>query len=127
VLNDPEPTLRQDIFTYARLFNLLVHYELGNNDLLEYIVRSTQRYLSKKQRAYQVETLLIEHIKKVARATDPVVKRDLFRVLRDQLAKVLKDPNESLSLKYFDLLSWANSKVNDIPFSEAVKAARAKE
>jgi hypothetical protein len=74
-----------------------------------------------------VETLLIEHIKKVARATDPVVKRDLFRVLRDQLAKVLKDPNESLSLKYFDLLSWANSKVNDIPFSEAVKAARAKE
>jgi hypothetical protein len=56
-----------------------------------------------------------------------VVKRDLFRVLRDQLAKVLKDPNESLSLKYFDLLSWANSKVNDIPFSEAVKAARAKE
>jgi hypothetical protein len=40
VLNDNEPTLRQDIFTYARLFNLVVHYELGNFDLLEYIVRS---------------------------------------------------------------------------------------
>ena len=34
-IDDPEPALRQDIFTYARLFNLVVHYELGNFELLE--------------------------------------------------------------------------------------------
>lgn len=127
VLNDPEPTLRQDIFTYARLFNLLVHYELGNNDLLEYIVRSTQRFLSKKQRAHQVEILLIEHIKKLARTTEPSAKRELYRSLRDQMVKVLKDPNESLALKYFDFLAWANSKVDGVPFAEEVKKARARE
>ena len=59
VLNDTEQTLRQDIFTYARLFNLVVHYELANYDLLEYIVRSTQRFLSKRHRAHQVENLLV--------------------------------------------------------------------
>ena len=71
VLNDNEPTLRQDIFTYARLFNLVIHYELGNFDLLEYIVRSTQRFLSRRHRANQMEISLIEHIKKLARATEP--------------------------------------------------------
>lgn len=121
VLNDPEPTLRQDIFTYARLFNLVVHYELGNFDLLEYIVRSTHRFLSKKQRAHQMETLLIDHVKRLGRATDASVKRDLHRSLRDGLRKVLEDPSEGLSLKYFDFLAWANAKVEGIPFAEAVR------
>jgi len=69
VLNENEPTLRQDIFTYARLFNLVIHYELGNYDLLEYIVRSTQRFLTKHHRGYEVEAILVDHIKKLARTT----------------------------------------------------------
>ncbi len=127
VLNDTEPTLRQDIFTYARLVNLVVHYELGNNDLLEYITRSTQRFLSKHNRAYQMEVLLIEHIKKLARAQAPNARRDLYRSLLDQLSKLLKDPNESLALKYFDFLAWINSKIEGVPFSDAVRAALKKE
>lgn len=121
VLNDTEPALRQDIFTYARLFNLVVHYELGNYDLLGYIVRSTQRFLGKRQRAHEVETLIIEHIKKLAKATEPSAKRELFRALYDQLIVLLKDPGESLVLKYFDVLSWAESHVLGVPYSDVVR------
>ncbi len=121
VLNDNEQTLRQDIFTYARLFNLVVHYELANYDLLEYIVRSTQRFMSKRHRAHQVETLLIESIRKLARSTDPSAKREQFKSLHQQLSTLLKDPNESLVLKYFDVLSWAGSHVEGVPFSELVR------
>lgn len=121
VLNDNEPTLRQDIFTYARLFNLVVHYELGNYDLLEYIVRSTQRFMSKRQRAYQVEVLLIDHIKRLARANDPMVRRELFRSLDEQLNTLFKDPNEGVVLKYFDVRSWVRSRAAGISFSEAMK------
>ena len=122
VLNDPEPTLRQDIFAYARLFNLVVHYELGNYDLLEYIVRSTHRFLSKRHRALEVENALIDHIKKLARATQPSVKRDLFKSLHDELVRLFKDPNQSLVLKYFDFLCWARSKMDGISYSDAVRA-----
>ncbi|HMN04416.1 MAG TPA: hypothetical protein PKD45_01715 [Flavobacteriales bacterium] len=125
VLNDPEPMLRQDIFTYARLFNLVVHYELGNYDLLEYIVRSTQRYLSKRQRAYGVEAALIEHVKKLARSTTPAAKQALFASLRDQLDALMKDPNEGTVLKYFNICAWVDSKLADKPYSEVVKQAGA--
>lgn len=121
VLNDNEPTLRQDIFTYARLFNLVVHYELGNFDLLEYIVRSTQRFLNKRQRAYQVEVTLIDTIKKLARATDPEVKSATFLDLRARLLELFKDPNESMVLKYFDVMAWVESHIEGVPFSEIVK------
>ncbi len=120
VLNDNEPTLRQDIFTYARLFNLVVHYELGNYDLLEYIVRSTQRFLNKRQRAHQVETALIEHVRKLARAQRPARKQELFRALHGRFTALFADPNEELVLKYFDVLAWTRSGMEGIPFSEAV-------
>ncbi|MCB0791069.1 MAG: hypothetical protein H6595_00780 [Flavobacteriales bacterium] len=121
VLNDTEPTLRQDIFTYARLFNLVVHYELGNYDLLEYIVRSTHRFLSKRHRAHDMENELIEHVKKLGRTTSLQTKRELYASLYDRLRELMNDPNESLALKYFDFLSWARAKVEGISFSEAVR------
>lgn len=125
VLNDTEPTLRQDIFTYARLFNLVIHYELGNYDLLEYIVRSTHRFLSRRQRAHKVETLLIDGIKRMARARQPAARREQARVLRAGLAALMKDPNEGAVLKYFDFMSWLTAAVEGRTFAEVVTGAAA--
>ena len=122
VLNDNEPTLRQDIFSYARLFNLIVHYELGNYDLLEYIVRSTQRFLSKKQRAHEVEVLLIDHIRRLARSDKEEERAALFDSLDEGLNDLFKDPNEGLIQKYFDVLAWVRSHREGITYSEDVKA-----
>ena len=121
VLNDPEPNLRQDIFTYARLFNLVVHFELGNYELLEYIVRSTQRFLSKRHRAYGVEAALIDHIRKLARANTEPAKNVLYISLQKQLDALMKDPNEGTVLKYFDIRAWVRSKVSNVPFAEVVQ------
>jgi hypothetical protein len=122
VLNDPEPTLRQDIFTNARLFNLLVHYELGNFDLLQYIVRSTHRFLSKRHRALGVENLMIDGIKKLSRMQKDTSKRETYKAMRDGLATLMTDPNESVVLKYFDFLSWAESKVENTSYANVVRA-----
>ena len=121
VLNDNEQVLRQDIFNYARLFNLVVHYELGNYDLLIYIVRSTQRFLGKRQQVLQVERLLIDSIKKLSRPNEPAQKRELFTALHAQLTELLKDPAEQLVLKYFDVLAWAEAHATGRTFSEVVR------
>ncbi len=123
VLNDPEPTLRQDIFTNARLFNLLVHYELGNFDLLQYIVRSTHRFLSKRHRARQVENLADRAASRnLARAQEPIGEaRPVRWPCRDGLLVLMKDPNESVVLKYFDFLSWAESRWKGSALRSVVK------
>jgi hypothetical protein len=68
-----------------------------------------------------METVLIDHVKRLARATQPTAKRDLYKSLHDRMSELMKDPNESLALKYFDFMAWSRSKVEGSTFSEAVR------
>lgn len=123
VLNDNENTLRQDIYSYARLFNLVIHYELGNHDLLEYITKSTLRYLSKRQRDFHLEKVIIEYIRKFIRAASIVDKKELFIEFNEEISELVKGPKEKVVLKYFDFLKWGDSKIENASFAETVKKA----
>ncbi|MCH2214396.1 MAG: hypothetical protein MK086_04410 [Flavobacteriales bacterium] len=121
VLNDNEPNLRQDIYSYARLFNLVVHFELGNYDLLEYIIKSTTRYLSKRQRDHELEVVIISNMKKLIRATQNADWRDHFVAFREELVEQLNRQNDKIILDYFNFIVWIDSKIKGISFEEAVK------
>jgi tetratricopeptide (TPR) repeat protein len=120
VLNDNENTLRQDIYSYARLFNLVIHYELGNTDLLEYITKSTQRYLSKRQRDYQIEKVVIDYMRKLIRTPNVIDRKEVFVKFKDELNELITGPDDRVVLKYFDFIRWANSKIENASFAEAV-------
>ncbi|MBI1268019.1 MAG: hypothetical protein GC193_11375 [Cryomorphaceae bacterium] len=113
VLNDNESTLRQDIYSYARLFNLVIHYELGNYDLLEYITKSTQRYLSKRQRDYLLEKLVIDYMRKLIRTTSIDERSAIFMRFKEELEPMVLGPEDRIVLKYFDFIKWIDSKVKE--------------
>jgi len=120
VLNDNENTLRQDIFSYARIFNLLIHYELGNYDLLDYIVKSTSRYLNKRDREYKIESLLIDYIRKFSKLPDGDAKSELYEALKLDLEEHFKDSSERVVMEYFDFKAWILAKIAKITFREMV-------
>lgn len=122
VLNDNEQNLRQDIYSFSRIFNLVIHYELENYDFLEYVIKSTNRYLSKQERDYVIEITCIKYIRKLAKTHDPIGKLELFEEMENEVKELLKDENERVILEYFDLPSWIHSKRERIKFDEAVRA-----
>lgn len=122
VLNDNETNLRQDIYGYARLFNLVIHYELGNKELLEYIIKSTHRYLNKRNRAYEIESLVISQLKKLSKVYDEENEKDILKKMKPQLKKVLKSDSDKVILEYFDFEAWVSSKISGKSFSEAIQA-----
>ena len=126
VLNDNENLLRQDLYSYTRLFNLIIHYELGNYDLLEYTTKSTQRYLNKRQRAYDLEMMVISFVKKLIKAYNPIDKKEVFRKFQSELNTMLKDPENEVVLKYFDFEKWVEAKLNNTSFSEIIKKSNLK-
>ncbi|MBL4703316.1 MAG: hypothetical protein JKY54_02280 [Flavobacteriales bacterium] len=126
LLNDNEQFLRQDIYNFARLFNLIIHYELGNHDLLEYVIKSTSRYLKKQKKDYQVEFLIIKYLKRLIKLDDKSTRMTVYEKMRLDLIETFKKPNERVVLQYFDYLSWADSKVNEISFAKAVQERQAR-
>ncbi len=121
VMNDNEQLLRQDIYSFARLFNLIIHYELGNYDLLEYIIKSTFRYLSKRHNTYHVENILLRYLKKLVRFTNEDEIHDTYLKLKAELEEGFHNHNERVVLDYFDFMAWVNSKIEGISFSDMKK------
>jgi pentatricopeptide repeat protein len=123
VLNDNENTLRQDLYSYARLFNLVIHFELGNFDLLEYITKSTQRYLHKRQRDFDFEKVVIEYMRKLIRANNPIDRKDIYVSFEASLNELTSASGDQIVLRYFDFRKWIESKIENATFAETIKKA----
>ena len=121
VLNDNEQRLRQDIYSFSRLFNLVLHLELENYDFLEYSIKSTNRYLSKQARNFEVENTLISHLRKLSKGVQSDERMLILHRLKEELESVLMNENERVVLEYFNITAWVNSKIHKISFSEAVR------
>jgi hypothetical protein len=122
VLNDNEQNLRQDIYSFSRLLNLIIHFELENYDYLEYVIKSTNRYLSKYEKDYKIEDVLIKNIRKLSKSLNQIVQIEIFEEMKKEVEKLLKDHHEQVLLEYFDINAWINSKLNKTKFQQEVKA-----
>lgn len=120
VLNDNENELRQDLYSYARLFNLAIHYELGNFDLLEYTIKSTSRYLQKKMRAFPIERLIMEQFKKLIRIQNINDRKKVFAEFKTELNALVKGPEDEVIFKFFDFNKWIDSKIQQVPFRSLI-------
>lgn len=121
VLNDNEKMLRQDIYSFSRIFNLVLHFELNNHDFLEYDMKSTARYLNKHEKDYEVETLFMKEMKSLSRVNNEMEQKSVFADFNTKLEKLLKIDRENVILEYFDLKSWLQSKVDGKTLSQSIK------
>lgn len=121
VMNDNEQKLRQDIYSFSRLLNLIVHFELENYDYLEYVIKSTNRYLSKYEKDYKIEEVVIKNIKKLSKATNAVAQIEVFELMRKEIIRLLEDRNEQVLLDYFNITAWIETKLNKSNLSQEVK------
>jgi len=118
IIND-NVDLRYDIQCYARLLHLLAHYELENFDIIDSLIKSVYRYMTKMETI----TVIEEEIFKFLRATFKLTRRELKPELEKLLQKIKhleKSRFETRSLAYLDIISWLESKVYEKPMSEII-------
>jgi len=121
ILNDNEHLLRQDIYNFSRIFNLVIHYQLGNYDLLEYTIKSTDRQLKKIAKDYKSEEIFIRFLKKVIKLDSKKKQIELFKEVKNEFETAMKNPNETIVLEYFNFLAWFDAEIEGISYSEAVR------
>jgi tetratricopeptide (TPR) repeat protein len=120
ILNDNEQNLRQDIYSYTRIFNLILHYELGNYDLLEYLMKSTTRQIMKNSKTELVELSILKFLKKTIRLGDKAKVKG-FETFQLELDETLQEENQAAILEYFNVQAWVQAKIQNESFEDTIK------
>ena len=111
ILNDLSFKCRDDFMNSVKLFNLIVHFELGNDFTLDYLSKSTYNYLKRKNRLFEVERTLIKFFTKheinlVSKSAEYELKK-----IELKLIELKGDKFEKKAFQYFDYLIWIQSKL----------------
>lgn len=111
LLNLPQLSIRKDIELYARIQNLIVHFELGNFELLEYLIRSTYRFLINMNNVYGFERAVINFLRKLTSVNTDKQLLENLELLKIEIEELKKDPFEKNAMLYFDFPLWVDKKI----------------
>lgn len=112
--------LRTDLQCYARLLHLIAHYELGNFDLLEYLIKSVYRYMAKMESLSKVEEEMFVFLRRSFKVGAAALKPE-FEKLLTKLKKYEGNPLESRAFVYLDVISWLESKISGVNVQDVIR------
>lgn len=112
--------LRSDLQCYARLLHLIAHYELGNFDLLEYLIKSVYRYMSKMESLSKVEEEMFAFLRRSFHVGAHALRPEFERLLV-KLKKYENNPLERRAFAYLDVISWLESKINNVNVQDVIR------
>ncbi len=112
--------LRTDLQCYARLLHLIAHYELGNFELLEYLLKSVYRFMAKMENLSTVEEKIFAFLRNSFRLTPRQLKPQ-FETLLQTLKPLEKNRLESRAFMYLDIISWLESKIDQKPVQDIIR------
>jgi hypothetical protein len=117
---DFNTAIRKDIDLSALMVNILIHFELGNFDLVESLVKS---FLRSEKKAEVND--LVSYFLKFCReklSKPGITPREVFVEFRDKLLDYQKsDFKTKYILEDFDFLAWVEAKIDNVPMLEKVK------
>ncbi len=112
IINTENIDLREDVHGFARILSLICHYELGNQDVIDYYIRNTYRFLLKKKNLQLYQKYILNFLRRLGSAKlsnkEMTIK---FEQLRSQLLPLETNPYEKRAFIYFDIISWLECKI----------------
>lgn len=101
-----------DLQHFTQLFNNIIHFELGNLELLPSILQSTKRFLKKHPTYPKFEQLLLQLLAKADTLYFTYNAKELYQKFLTQFADLQEDNSEKGAFQYFDAHCWVLSKIN---------------
>lgn len=121
ILNDVDMETKQDIVSFARILQIISHYEMENVDILPYLFKINSNYSKKGKVVYKSEAIILDCIGKAGKSSSLEDRRKVFRHTRKNFLAIANDPFEKKAFRYFDFISWLDSKIENLPFAEIVR------
>ncbi|HMS35484.1 MAG TPA: hypothetical protein PKC91_15490, partial [Ignavibacteria bacterium] len=122
IINIGKTDFSQDYQCYSRIVYLICYYELGYYDSLEYALKSAYHFLSKREKVYKYENIILQYLRRSFRINSPKELAGMFKDMKRDLEKIVNDPFEQNAFDAFNILYWLESKVRKVSVAEVMKS-----
>ncbi len=109
------------IQSVVRFLNLIIHYELENYNLLDYLITSSYRFLLKRKNQFKTEKVVMNLIKSLAASVDKAKTEKLLTNALSELRGLKNNPFEKKAFEYLDYEVWVRCKLKKIPITQVLK------
>lgn len=110
VIQMKDVSLREDIQCFARILNLIAHFESGSDELLDYQIKSVYRFLRNMGDLHGVQREILNFLRQLPFADNKSLLRG-FKILHTKLVKLSKQPYDKRPFLYLDIISWLECKI----------------
>ncbi|MBO3697419.1 hypothetical protein [Roseivirga sp. E12] len=111
--------LRGDLKGFARIIDILVDYNLGEEEDMEQKIKSALIYIKKEDGLGEFQTSFLNFIAELGDIFPQDLKASLVS-LRKNLVGIQKNPLASKPLLYFDFISWVDAQIEGKSFADIV-------
>lgn len=113
-------SLREDIHCFARILNLIVHFDEGQDFHLEYQIKSTFQFIGKMNDQNAVQKEIFQFLRRSGKIKPDELKKE-FRELYNRLEALNKKVFERRPFFYLDILSWLKSKIESKSVQQVIQ------
>ncbi|CAL2102887.1 conserved protein of unknown function [Tenacibaculum sp. 190130A14a] len=120
IINAKKLYVGEDLQCFARILNLIAHYESGLDYHLERQFKDTYKFLLKMENLQEVQKVFIESIRSLGDLYPHEFKKE-FRKIYERLKTFENHPYEKRAFLYLDILSWLESKIENKSVAQIIK------
>jgi hypothetical protein len=110
----------EDLQCFARILNLIAHYECGLDYDLERQFVDTYKFLLKMENLQEVQKVFLASIRDLSDVFPHEIKNE-FKKIHTKLKRFENHPYEKRAFLYLDILSWLESKIQNKPIALIIK------
>lgn len=119
IINNKKLKMREGLLCFARVLNLVAHYEAGLDYNIDKLIVSTYKFLLKMNNLQEVQKKMIVFIKNLSKIYPQDLKKEFIK-LHQELVVFEDHPYEKRAFLYLDIISWLESKIENRPIEEII-------
>lgn len=115
ILDEIDNNVRIDFILFTHVLNVMIHYELGNYQLVPYLSKSLNRFMKVRQLQRKSVTLIIKLLTQfIKHRHDKRACVDALRNFKKDIQAAETTPHETILTGTLQLDYWINSKKNQL-------------
>lgn len=120
-IRQPITNFRTDVQAMVRLLYLVVNLELGNHIHVDYSIKSTYRFIYKRERMYKVERRILNMVRQSLNARNEQEQLAIYKSTLADIERITEDAFEQRALNVFDFQSWLEAKIRGVEMAQIKK------